>query len=45
MLGKMKAVLDSEVARIREAGFDGHLVKPIAPADLVRLIADPESGS
>jgi PAS domain S-box-containing protein len=28
-----------------DEGFDGHLVKPIAPADLVRLVADPESGS
>ena len=24
-----------------EAGFDGHLVKPIAPTDLVSLVADP----
>jgi len=31
--------------RSLEEGFDGHLVKPIAPADLVRLIADPESGA
>jgi CheY-like chemotaxis protein len=31
--------------RSLDEGFDGHLVKPIAPADLVRLIADPESGS
>jgi CheY-like chemotaxis protein len=27
--------------RALEAGFDGHLVKPVAPADLVNLVADP----
>ena len=27
--------------RAIEAGFDGHLVKPFAPADLVALVADP----
>jgi CheY-like chemotaxis protein len=26
--------------RSLEAGFDGHLVKPVAPADLISLIAD-----
>jgi CheY-like chemotaxis protein len=29
-------------ARTIEAGFDGHLVKPIAPADLVALVVEPD---
>jgi CheY-like chemotaxis protein len=29
--------------RSREAGFDGHLVKPVEPAALLRLLADPRS--
>ena len=28
--------------RAIEAGFDGHLVKPFAPADLLALVADPD---
>jgi PAS domain S-box-containing protein len=31
--------------RTIEAGFDGHLVKPIAPADLVALVVDPNAGA
>jgi PAS domain S-box-containing protein len=32
---------DEDRRRTAEAGFDGHLVKPIAPADLVRLANNP----
>jgi signal transduction histidine kinase len=32
---------DTDRRRSREAGFDDHLVKPVAPADLLTLIAQP----
>ena len=32
---------DTDRLRSREAGFDDHLVKPVAPADLLTLIAQP----
>jgi CheY-like chemotaxis protein/two-component sensor histidine kinase len=32
---------DEDRRRSLDAGFDGHLVKPVAPADLVNLIANP----
>jgi len=28
--------------RAVDAGFDGHLVKPIAPADLIALVVDAD---
>jgi PAS domain S-box-containing protein len=31
--------------RTIEAGFDGHLVKPIAPADLVALVVEPDGSA
>jgi CheY-like chemotaxis protein len=31
--------------RSLEAGFDGHLVKPVLPAELFALIADPAAES
>ena len=30
---------EEHVRRSREAGFDGHLVKPVMPAELFRLVA------
>jgi PAS domain S-box-containing protein len=36
---------DSDRARSREAGFDHHLVKPVEPATLERLLAETTPGS
>ena len=30
---------DDDKARTREAGFDGHLVKPVDPANVIQLVA------
>jgi signal transduction histidine kinase/CheY-like chemotaxis protein len=34
---------EEDKRRSREAGFDGHLVKPVEPADLERLLAELEA--
>jgi CheY-like chemotaxis protein len=35
---------DRDKARASEAGFDHHLVKPVAPDDLERLLAEVTAG-
>ncbi len=34
----------ADIARSLEAGFEGHLVKPLAPAFLVSLLGDASTG-
>lgn len=31
---------DEDRRRTRQAGFDGHLVKPVAPEDLLNVVAN-----
>jgi CheY-like chemotaxis protein len=36
---------DDDVARSKQAGFEMHLVKPVSPSDLFRVVEAPQSPS
>ena len=41
----IRVTQEADRTRSREAGFDRHLVKPVAPADLQRLLIEAKRGA